>query len=191
MNTNRFRKTAVCLALAVVSCLIGNQFLPECYALGWHVLHGRTAHLRSYDGRVYSVKVPVLLIASSDESGWELAVMRKPGDMRARLGDTEWAMMSLSVGPMYSTGEELQKSAPIMKEKLGVVISEAATFSVAGQDVHCFELSHNAATVRNGPVVEIRCAPMSNKRGLSAFYMGSRALVPAFYVLLKDIRRDN
>jgi|GEM_PF-6042688 len=41
----------------------------------------------------------------------------------------------------------------------------------------------------SNPKIELSCVSLSDKRGLSASYIGSQGLIPEFYDVLKSVRR--
>ncbi len=193
MNINRWRKTAICLALAVLSYVIVIEFMPELFALGWHARHGRTAHLRSYDGRNYVVSVPALLFAELDDSGSALSIVKSSGRIRSAFMQPRWALMSFSLSPLYSTAEEMRTGSLLVDARLGTNTTEVANPSIAGEDMHCFERrwerGEAADLSRRFSLADITCVPSSNKRGFSASYQGSRALLPQFYAILNSVKR--
>jgi hypothetical protein len=82
MSMKTLRTCAVCLLVLAMCYVAVHMFSIEILALGWHVIHGRTAHLRSSFCPQYDVNVPTLTAARLDESGWNLFLfyrsMRQP-----------------------------------------------------------------------------------------------------------------
>src|ERR1035438_4528988 len=82
MSKKTLRTCAVCLLVLAMCYVAVHMFSIEILALGWHLIHGRTAHLRSSFCPQYDVNVPTLTAARLDESGWNLFLfyrsMRQP-----------------------------------------------------------------------------------------------------------------
>lgn len=101
--------------------------------------------------------------------------------------------MSISVSPMYQTGEEMQRLPQAFQDRVGIKTTEVATVFSAGQDLHCFERSVTsgklAGTAASVPMVNLECVPLSDKHFFSASYDGTRDLAPEFYDVLKGVRR--
>ena len=190
----RLRRPAVCLALAVAFYLIGTEFALEILALGWHARHGKTATLKSFYGGTYRVPVPTLWMAIVDDGGWDVGIHKTPGRIRAYLHDTDWAMMSFSIAPTYQSASEMRHVPPIVYSKTGMVFAEVASVSVMGQQLYCFEQKWEkgeiAELARKYGTVDLHCASESDKRGFSATYTGSPALVPKFYEVLQSVTRE-
>jgi hypothetical protein len=191
MSKKTLLTCAVFLLILAMCYVAVHMFSVEILALGWHVIHGRTAHLKSSFGPQYDVSVPMLMAARLDEGGWNLFLFYRPFIGANR---PNWGSITLSVSPAYSTAEEVRKSAPILREKVGMITTEVAPIRVAGQDFYCFERT----TGRNklpawyvGDAVTVNCFPLADKRSFSATYMGSRKLLPDFYSLLSQVRRVN
>src|ERR1051325_4764193 len=121
----RHRKSVLFLLIVVVCYFTVTEFMLEVFALAWHVRHGSTARVKAYAGKAYSLQVPTFWWAQVDDGGWNITLMKKPGRVRARLHEPEWAMMSFSVSPTYSTAEEIGRAAPILKSK-GLSTTELA-----------------------------------------------------------------
>jgi hypothetical protein len=193
MDKKKLWISAVCLLMLAICYLAIHVFPVEVLALGWHALHGRTAHLKSAFGPRYDVDVPILTMASLDDGGWNVSLISRSrrsldGNHRPR-----WGSMTLSVSPASSTAEETRKSAQTLREKAGYIITEVAQLTVAGQELYCFEQTSERRKLPTyaGDVITVNCLPPSDKPAFSATYVGSRTLLPQFYSVLSRVRRVN
>ena len=163
MEMKRVRMIGVFMAVLALSYIAVREFMPEILALSWHVRHGRTAHLRSFNGGNYDVDVPMFSWVQADETGWALSVIKGTGRIRAAMHQPDWAMMSFSLVPSYSTAEELRAGAPLLRDK-GLTITETAMIPVAGLDLYCFEqkwtIGKVAEMTRGRDVADLKCAPL-------------------------------
>jgi hypothetical protein len=188
------REFLLVLTLASVFCLV-KGFMPEILALGWHVRHGSTLQMKTLEGKKYSIDAPILFWPQADESGWDVALIKHPGPLRASFGQADWAIVSLSVARQHSTGEELRNRASALNTNAGLVLTEVASVKVAGQDLYCFdqrwEKGKNSELQVKAPAVELMCVPLSDKHSLSASYIGTRALLPVFYDVLHSVKCAN
>lgn len=188
------RKVVLLLSLLALFFL-GKEFMPEIFALGWHVRHGRTVRLRNLEGKKYVLDVPLLFWPQVDESGWDVALVKRTGPLRASLGQTEFAMLSFSVVNQYSTGEELRERASALNRNAGLALTQVANVRIGSEDLYCFDQKWEKGKMselgRVFPMVEIMCVPSSDKRGLSASYMGTRGSLPVFYDVLHTVQRVN
>jgi hypothetical protein len=193
MNKKKLLTFAVCFLVAAVCYVAIHTFSIETLALGWHALHGRTAHLKSSFGPHYDVDVPILTMAQLDDNGWSLFLFYRSMRLSASDHRPRWGSMTLSVSPAFSTAEETRKSAHILRELLGEITTEVAPIHVAGQDLYCFERTteHSRLPGYVGDGVTVNCLPLTDKRGFSTTYMGSRALLPEFYSVLSSVKRVN
>jgi|GEM_PF-4582125 len=114
MKIKRLGKCGLWFAVAALSCVLIIEFMPELFALSWHVRHGRTAQLERYDGKKYGVTVPTFWWAEVDDSRWRLSLIKKPGNIRGFFRKPEWAIMSFSLEPASSTAREIQEVAPVL-----------------------------------------------------------------------------
>lgn len=190
------RQHKVVLLLSLLAFFfLGKEFMPEVFALGWHVRHGRTVRLRSFDGRKYVLDVPLLFWPQVDENGWNVVLIKRSGPLRASLGQTEFATLSFSVVNQYSTGEELREWASALNQNPGLVLTQVASVRVGGKDVYCFDQKWEKGKMpdlgRKFPMVEIMCVPLSDKRGFSSSYLGSSRFLPVFYDVLSTVKRVN
>ncbi len=187
-------KVALCLAVLIVP-LLAKEFMPELCALGWHIGHGRTVRLKNWERQTYELEAPLLYWPRVNEINWDATLIRTSGPVRARLGQSDWAMMSFSVAHQYQTAEELRREASTLNDKAGLVLSEKATVAVAGQELYCFEQKWEKGRIaelsRSLPMVEIMCVPLSDKKSFNASYTGTRNYVPTVYTMLGSIKRVN
>ena len=192
MSTKRSRVLMYCLVVVALLCGLTNQFLPEVFAMGWHIRHGRTARLKSFDGRRYAVDVPRSWWPQIDGGNWSIDLLKRPGRLRASLGESDWGDISFSLVPEYPTAEEVRKTAPILAAR-GLTQNEVSLVRVAGQDLYCFEENWSDAKVarltRNRPIVSVNCVPLQDKRQFSAQYSGTPAFLPDFYSVLGSVKR--
>ena len=195
MPRKKLRTYAAYALMVTVFYVFIHLFILEIFALGWHALHGRTAHLTSPAGAKYDVDVPTLAMAHLDDSGWNLSLFVRTGPLEFgyRIPPTRWGMMTFFAGPVSTTAEEARKAAPVLKEKLGYSRVEVAPRSVAGQELYCFErtMESGKLPMNAHDVLTVNCLPLTDKRGFSATYMGKRAFLPEFYGVLSGVRRVN
>ena len=191
MNLKSIRKLGICVSLALTAYGVFHEFMPEILALGWHVRHGRTAHLQGSDGRRYRVDVPALWWAHED--GWNLSLVKTYGrghSLTRRL-DGAMATVEFDGGPVYFTAEKLRKIRSEADNKVVVYATEVSNLTTAGQTVYCVELrqADGASVEMASTIVNMTCVPLSEKRFFTASYLGTRALIPEFYEVLKGVRR--
>ena len=68
----------------------------EIYAVGWHVLHGSTAHFKSPAGAKYDVEVPVFAMAALDEGGGNLGLFVRSVGVQFGTRVATWGSMTFS-----------------------------------------------------------------------------------------------
>ena len=191
MNRKSLRACLLLLTILGVAYLLNIEFMPEMMAIGWHIRHGKTARLKSFGGKKYTIDVPAMWWANVDDGRWSVTLIKRTGRIGASLRQGEWATISFSVVPQYSTAEEIRQAAPILDRK-GFTSIEVSTVRIAGQDLHCFEQDSKrlAELARNPLVVDLYCVPLADKHQFSADYFGSRAFVPEFYRVLYTVKRE-
>ena len=161
-------------ALPLLLCGLFLEFMPETVALAWHVRYGRSAKLGNYN-----VPVPLSWVVLRDEGGWDLWAGAFPGRFRGlHLGKQEWGTMSFSIAPNTS-GTDRLKAMPRMDDLLGTHTTVLPSLTVAGQPTLCFQRTRPS----HSDIIEIDCAPESDKRGFAANFMGNEKFVDVFLEL--------
>lgn len=176
------------LFYCIVLILVGYYFLPESYGLLWHAYHGKVAHVKSMHGGSYVVPVPLLQTASLDDTGWDLSVVREAGRARARLVENEKATMTFSGSSQGITGDRVKGHQTAFLKKIGVTRTQVALLNSAGQETYCYE-ERTTLTQTGENTTMVRCIPMTDQRGFSAYYMGTTGGVLNFIDIVKNIQR--
>ncbi len=173
----------------VVMSLVVYYFLPESSGLLWHALHGNSAHVKSQHGGSYVVPVPLLRGASLDDSGWDLEVVRQAGRARAKLVEDEKATMTFTGSSQGITGDRVKNRQAAFLKKIGVTRTQIALINSAGQETYCYE-ERTTLTQAGENTTMVRCIPMTDQRGFSAYYMGTTGGVLEFIDIVKSIQRE-
>jgi len=176
------------LLLAAASGLAAVEFAPELYSWGWHQLHRGVARFTGETRTIYEVRVPASFSAFRPDE-CSVSVAKQPGPIRSRLGRRSRSQMSLSACRTGATAKTIEANAPKLRDELGIVTVPRETISVAGQQLRCFERLGGQETNPGTPLATVDCVPSSSEGELSASFVGSGEHLPAFYSLLKAVKR--
>jgi hypothetical protein len=176
------------LATAIGAAAI--EFTPELYSLGWHGLHHGVAHFESKERTAYEIKIPAAFSAFRPDE-CSVSVSKQSGPIRHSLGRRASSKMSFSACRIYTTANEIEANAPKLRDELGIQTIQREKITVAGQELKCYERFGNQEMVQGAPVSAVDCVPLSSNGELSASFVGSGDHLPAFYSLLRTVKRPD
>jgi hypothetical protein len=174
------RREIVTSAAVLLVAAISLRFVPELYALGWHVLNGNQVIVGDYE-----IPIPLRSIASQDGSHY--FVHTGTGRIHSWTTD-KWARIntiSYSAQPHFSAQE--RKAANV---RLAQVLDANITSSevvVAGSAMTCFKSTYPS----NPSSVTIDCVPNDAQTRLEVFCTGDPRFEPLFYAQLRQVRKKS
>lgn len=166
------------------------EFAPELYSFGWHKLHRGVARFKSEALTAYEMHVPSSFAAFRLD-GCSVSVSKQAGPIRSRLGWHASSKMSFSACRIYTTAKEIEANAPKLRDELGIQTIQREPIAIAGQQLQCYERFGNQEKVQGTQVSTVDCVPLSSDGELSASFVGSADHLPAFYSLLRTVKRPD
>jgi len=176
------------LLLAAAVGLVAIEFEPELYSFCWHQLHRGIAQFTSESRTVYELKVPVSFSAFRPD-GCSVTVSKQSGPIRSHFGRQLASQMSFSACRTGATAKTIEANSSKLWKELGILTVPREVISVAGQQLQCYERLGGPETKRSSQLATVDCVPLSSEGELSASFVGSDDHLPAFYGLLKTVRR--
>jgi hypothetical protein len=189
MRVRGVLKTAIVLLLAL-GAVATVEFAPELYSFAWHKLHRGVAHFKSEALTAYEMRVPSTFSAFRLDD-CSVSVSKQTGPIRSRLGWQGASKMSFSACRIYTTAKEIEANAPKLRDELGILTIPRESVAIAGQELQCYERLGNQEIVQGTQVSAVDCVPLSSDGELSASFVGSADHLPAFYSLLRTVKRPD